>query len=397
MEMTAIKIIYTCCDEDLTKRRIVVKRGFIALRQAKQFIGVTMRSQTVLVNLFCVMKPAEIIQRYKLYHILFWICLFGAWYFFRYQDYSSNLLAFKITFLKVTDLAFMVYLTNYLLIPQLLYRKQYILFGLLFIVLVFGSSVLKMWIEGQIMQRPDLFAIFNKNFKVRFYDNVIPHFLLVSTGAAFKLLMDYAKAQRRMGEMAKEKAEAELNFLKSQINPHFVFNSLNAVYFLIDKENSVARQALHKFSDMLRYQLYECNDEKISIEKEIAYLKDYVDLQKLRREESDVVRFNCSNNVKGFSIQPLLLMTFVENSFKHLSHFGHGKKNVVDINADRVNGKFHFTVSNTVEYKSTREPIGGIGLKNVKRRLELLYPHKHKLQITEQNEEFKVELQLDLN
>ena len=230
------------------------------------------------------MRKGDFIGKYKLQHVLFWTLLFAGWYFFRYQDYSSRGLAAKITLLKVADLAFMVYVTNYLLIPQLLYKKKWVLFGLTFILFVFASSVGKMWIEGQMLHRPDLFSLFNGHFKIRFYDNVIPHFLLVSTGAAFKLLMDHAKAQRRLGEMAKEKAEAELNFLKSQINPHFLFNSLNSVYFLIDKKNPGAREALHKFSDMLRYQLYECNGDKIPIEKEIGYLQDYVDLQKLRRE-----------------------------------------------------------------------------------------------------------------
>src|SRR5215212_9617129 len=145
------------------------------------------------------MRATAIIQRYKLYHILFWLLLFGSWYFFRYQDYSSRTLAAKITFLKVADLALMVYITNYLLIPTFLYKKKYLLFGLLFITVVFGSSAIKMWIEGQIIGRPDLFSLFNGHFKVRFYDNVIPHFLLVSTGAAFKLLSDYARAQRRLG------------------------------------------------------------------------------------------------------------------------------------------------------------------------------------------------------
>jgi LytS/YehU family sensor histidine kinase len=278
----------------------------------------------------------------------------------------------------------MVYITNYLLIPQLLYKKKYFLFGLVFIAFVFGSSIGKMWIEGQLMHNPQLFNIFNGNFKIRFYDNVIPHFLLVITGASFKLLIDYARSQRRLGEMAKEKAEAELNFLKSQINPHFLFNSLNSVYFLIDKENPHARQALHKFSDMLRYQLYECNGDKIPIEKEISYLQDYVALQKLRREADDEVEFDCSESVKGFSIEPLLLMPFVENSFKHLSHHGNGRKNLVKINAEKANGEFHFSVTNTIEYTSTKEPVGGIGLKNVKRRLELLYPQSHLLEINEQ-------------
>jgi sensor histidine kinase YesM len=324
------------------------------------------------------------------------LLLFGLWYYFRYQDYSSRALAAKITLLKVADLAFMVYVTNYFLVPQLLYNKKYLLFSIAFVVFVFGSSAGKMWIEGQMMHNPQLFNIFHGNFKIRFYDNVIPHFLLVITGASFKLLIDYARSQRRLGEMAKEKAEAELNFLKSQINPHFLFNSLNSVYFLIDKENPHAREALHKFSDMLRYQLYECNGDKIPIEKEIGYLEDYVALQKLRREAGDEVQFDCSENVKGFTIEPLLLMPFVENSFKHLSHFSNGRKNLVKINADKANGEFHFTVTNTMEYTSTREPVGGIGLKNVRRRLELLYDGKHELKIKEEDHLFKIDLKIKI-
>lgn len=341
------------------------------------------------------MHNAPFLIKYKLHHFFFWMLIFGLWYFFRYQDYPSESLAMKITLLKVADLAFMVYVTNYLLIPYLFYRKKYFLFGLVFIVFVFASSVFKMYIEGQLTHSPQTFNLFDR-FKVRFYDNVIPHYLLVSTGAAFKLLIDYARVQRRLGEMAKEKAEAELNFLKSQINPHFLFNSLNSVYFLIEKENVPAREALHKFSDMLRYQLYECGDNKIAIEKEISYLQDYVDLQKLRRGEGDDVQFHYSPNVKGFLIEPFLLMPFVENSFKHLSHFSNGKKNLVKIEADRVNGEFHFNVCNTVEYTSTKTPAGGIGLKNVKRRLELLYPNKHVLEIKEQNNLFDIRLKLKI-
>lgn len=342
------------------------------------------------------MQNESFFFRNKLQHVCFWLLLFALWYYFRYQDYSSRSLAAKITLLKVADLAFMVYITNYFLVPQLLYKRKYLLFGITFVVFVFAGSAGKMWIEGQMMHNPQLFNIFHGNFKIRFYDNVIPHFLLVITGASFKLLIDYARSQRRLGEMAKEKAEAELNFLKSQINPHFLFNSLNSVYFLIDKENRHAREALHKFSDMLRYQLYECNGDKIPIEKEISYVRDYVALQKLRREAGDEVLFECSESVKGFLIEPLLLMPFVENSFKHLSHFSNGRKNLVKINADKGNGEFHFTVTNTIEYTSTREPVGGIGLKNVKRRLELLYNGKHELQIKEEDHFFKIDLKIKI-
>ncbi len=125
-----------------------------------------------------------------------------------------------------------------------------------------------------IIDNPELYN-WTSDIKARIYDNILPHFFLVIAGAAVKLILDYGNLQQRMAETAKEKAEAELNFLKSQINPHFVFNSLNSVYFLINKDNAHAREALHKFSEMLRYQLYEMNGEKIPIEKEIHYLKDY--------------------------------------------------------------------------------------------------------------------------
>jgi LytS/YehU family sensor histidine kinase len=296
---------------------------------------------------------------------------------------------------KVIDLAILVYVTNYILLPELLYKKRYVLFGVIYVLLVVGFSVLKMYTEGRIMGRPDLIN-FNSNLKVRIYDNVIPHFLLVSTGAAFKIMIDYARAQRRLGEMAKEKAEAELNFLKSQINPHFLFNSLNSVYFLIDKANPEARQALHKFSDMLRYQLYECNGEKIPVEKEISYLKDYVDLQRLRGADNTVVEFNYSPDVNGFLIEPLLLIPFVENSFKHLSHYNNGRPNTIRIDMQNTHTGFHFSVKNTTEGKQVNklDKERGIGLVNVKRRLELLYPGRHDLSVQRWGDQFEVDLRL---
>lgn len=342
------------------------------------------------------MAVPNFIYRYKLHHVLFWMLLFAGWYYFRYQDFSSRALALNITAIKVIDLALLVYLTNLVLIPRLLYKKKYAAFIIIYFLMIFISSLYKIHLIGNMLVKGE-FVVWD-NFKTRVYDNVIPHFLLVTAGAAVKLLMDYAKAQRRMGEMAKEKAEAELNFLKSQINPHFLFNSLNSVYFLIDKTNSEAREALHKFSDMLRYQLYELKGEKISIEKEIGYLKDYVDLQKLRRENCRV-EFNCSPDVKGFYIEPLILIPFVENSFKHLSHFNNGKSNEVTIGIGRENGEMRFSVTNTTEGKQIPGLLkqGGIGLANVKRRLELLYPDKHKLQINEKEGWFDIKLMIKID
>ncbi|HET6723799.1 MAG TPA: histidine kinase [Chitinophagaceae bacterium] len=325
---------------------------------------------------------------------MFWLLLFGLWFMLRYEGYATQWLAFKITFIKIVDLMLMVYTTNYLLIPFLLYKKRYALFVLLFIGMILTSSFTKMYIIGLVANAPTIFL--GGNLKARIYDNVIPHFFLVIAGAAFKLMFDQLRLQKKIAELAKENAEAELNFLKSQINPHFLFNSLNSVYFLIDKSNPDARQALHTFSDMLRYQLYEANGEKIPIEKEINYLQDYVHLQQLRKDENYKVQFNCSPEVKNFSIEPLLLIPFVENAFKHISHKTN-EANFVKVDLARSNGYFEFAVENSREKGiHTTEQHGGIGMTNVKRRLELLYPDTHQLDVMDDANTFRINLKLKI-
>lgn len=343
------------------------------------------------------MDVRRIITRYKLHHIGLWLLLLLGWHFFRMEDYDKYWpgKGWWISIVKVSHLAMLVYLTNYLLIPQLLYKKKYLLFGIGFLVLVFIFSIIKLYVEFSIMNIP--FSVIWDDLKERAYDNIIPHLLLVSTGAAFKLILDYARAQRRLGEMAKEKAETELNFLKSQINPHFLFNSLNSIYFLIDKKNTDARQALLQFSDMLRYQLYDCNASTIAIEKEVRFLEDYIRLQKLRKDQQYEVAVNIGNNVNGFSITPLLLVPLVENAFKHISHH-HEAKNFVHVELKRQNGTFSFIVENSKDdHQRVTEPAGGIGLANVKRRLELLYPGKHELNIANSETKFTVALNIHLS
>ena len=332
--------------------------------------------------------------KYKLHHVFFWMLVFGFWYFLRYQDYTVPGRAFLITLIKVIDLAAMVYITNYILLPQLFYKKKYGWFVLAFFLLVISSSVLKMNILGRIMDAPQLYSL-SGGLKQRIYDNVIPHFFLVIAGAAIKLMFDYSRLQQKMAETAKEKAEAELNFLKSQINPHFLFNSLNSVYFLIDKNNVEARESLHKFSDMLRYQLYEVNGAKIPVEREISYLEDYVDLQKLRKDEHYTVSFNHSPDVSGFSIEPLLLIPFVENAFKHVSSHA-DKDNFVKLELTRNNGQFIFSTENSKDRVKTTNTYSGIGLNNVKRRLELLYPGRHELTISDEKDIYRVDLKLKI-
>lgn len=339
------------------------------------------------------MHNAPFFIKYKLHHIIFWMLVLGTWFFLRKENYASPDIAFVVTLIKVADLALLIYVTNYVLIPLLLYKKKYVWFGLTFVLMILSSSVIKMRFLGILIDNPALYN-WSVDLKSRLYDNILPHFFLVIAGVAVKLMFDYGKLQQRMAETAKEKAEAELNFLKSQINPHFVFNSLNSVYFLINKENADARGALHKFSEMLRYQLYEMNGEKIPVEKEIHYLMDYTDLQQLRKDEKYNVEFYCAPEVKNFMIEPLLLIPFVENAFKHISHYNE-KLNSVRIKMTCNNGTFDFNIENSTEPNKVSHQ-GGIGLENVKRRLELLYPGKHKLEINEVDDIFIVDLKLEV-
>ena len=296
---------------------------------------------------------------------------------------------------KVVDLALLVYVTNYLLIPRLLYHKHYWFFGICFLLMILASSLVKMYILARLMGNPQAFDLSN-NLKGRIYDNVLPHILLVSTGAAFKLLLDQLRSQKKMAELAREKSEAELNFLKSQINPHFVFNSLNSIYFLIDKENTEARNTLLRFADLLRYQLYKCNENSIGIEKEVEFLKDYIHLQELRKDKQYEISLSIAPGLKGFSIPPLLLIPFVENAFKHISHHLQ-ENNYVKVEMNRVNGHFTFAVKNSKDDRErSTEPAGGIGLNNVKRRLDLLFPGRHQLRIQNTESTFEVKLELQV-
>jgi len=343
------------------------------------------------------MNIRQTLLRWKVHHVLLWLIIFLGWFFFRYQDFPTISVALKEVSVKVATLASLVYISNYWLVPYFLYKKRYAGFAALYLSIIFIFGTLKVYINT-LMLEPFFKESLFTDFKARFYDNIIPLFLLVTTGVAAKIVVDYIRTQRRLTEISKEKAEAELKFLKSQINPHFLFNSINSIYFLIDKNNPVARQTLLQFSQLLRYQLYDCNGDSIPIEKEMNYLRDYVELQQLRRDQKYKVNLQLDESLKNFNVVPLLFIPFVENAFKHISHYSN-RPNTIDIMANRENGTFRLQVDNTKEDNQavSIQEAGGIGLANVKRRLELLYPGKHRLVISDSGDTYSVHLQLDLS
>jgi two-component system, LytTR family, sensor kinase len=205
------------------------------------------------------------------------------------------------------------------------------------------------------------------------------------------------ETQKLKAELINQKQAGELALLRFQINPHFLFNTLNNIYSLVYKKSDDAPEAVMKLSSIMRYTLYDANTEKVPLEKEIDFLKSFIELQNLRIKASNFVDFRVSGPVETVTVAPMLFISFVENAFKH------GMKKVqspgILINLVVAEKRIIFEV---VNYDKTNDPpnkdnVGGIGLQNIKRRLELLYGNKHKLDICRENEKFIVKLEIEIS
>jgi LytS/YehU family sensor histidine kinase len=290
-------------------------------------------------------------------------------------------------------LALIIYANLLVLIPRFLLQKRATAYILGLVISVGTYILLKnlhdQYLQGYILQRP------NQHFFQYSYYNFSIALFYLTFSIALHLSKEWYFQREELRRIAMEKITAELEYLKAQINPHFVFNSINTIYFQIDKENITARETLSVFSDLLRYQLYECSGDEIAIEKEVTYLRNYVALQKVRRDEQYKIVFTADQSLRGFAIAPLMIIPFVENAFKHVSH--HPERNEIKIDLFKVNDRVHLTVFNTKDHPHpARSEHEGIGLKNVKRRLELLYPQKHMLDIQDDEYSFKITLELKI-
>ncbi|MFU8844829.1 MAG: sensor histidine kinase [Bacteroidales bacterium] len=192
-------------------------------------------------------------------------------------------------------------------------------------------------------------------------------------------------------------AEAESNMLKSQINPHFLFNTLNNIYSMAQLQSEKTPDAIHRLSEMLRYVIYDCNEKFVPLEKEIQYLRSYIELQLLRDEKMNKVRYSFKSIDPGALIAPMLLIPFIENSFKHWK-IDDPEDSYIDIDVQTSKSQLHFRIENTKPGWNTKlSPGSGIGLENVRKRLNLIYPGKHKLVIQDSTRIYKVELNIDLH
>lgn len=335
------------------------------------------------------------IFRRKLHHVLFWIAYFVFWTIYTTSYYHSKpLIAFAVTSIFFVGQAGTAYTTAYFLMPRFFNTRRYVLFAVLTVIT---------WLIGSLFITTAFIAFMQAIFPTsRFtFREIFPN-MLMGNGymlflfMAIKTIKEKLTRTNREQLLEKEKTENELRFLKSQMNPHFLFNAINSIYILIRKDSEMAASTLARFADMLRYQLYECNTDRIPIEKEVAYLSNYIEMERLRKGNTVITAFNVDEEVQHFSIAPLLIIPFVENAFKYVSAFP-DKQNSVNIFLNYKDPIFECRVENTIDENAmdaVDRSYGGIGLENVKRRLELIYNGRHVLQIDSSNNAYKVSLSI---
>ena len=349
-------------------------------------------------------------SKYKLYHIPFWL-------FYNYLLWvlaignpakAASTLLFTPMIVKylfyVTFPALAVYFNLYFLIPRWLERGKFTLYITFLVLTIVVASILIVpgyYISAH-LYGSTVKKVYGEDcwYKI-FIANPLPATIATMTlGMSIKLTKNWLQTQRRQQALENEKLETELNFLKYQFNPHFLFNTINSIFFLIHKNPDKASSSLAKFSELLRYQLYECNDEQILLSKEIDCLRNSIELEKLRQNDNFDVELQVNTPYTGDAgIAPFILMTFVENAFKHVSKHADLPNWIrIVVNLDPERRQLNFYVANSTAHHSLTDVVryGGIGLKNVQRRLDLIYPGQHELNIQSYDSRFEVRLQLGL-
>lgn len=325
--------------------------------------------------------------RYKLLHIAIWTALSLVMLAVYYDPAGSFWLQWLEAIVLTAVCIPLFYLAAYWLIPKFLYKKQFVRYISSVLGLVVANTALSFVVCRLIYHLVTGHPFLPSGqtgiqlVNVLMWDNIIAF----AVASALKIMSDRFRMERQLLQAEKEKVTTELAFLRSQVNPHFLFNIMNTIYFQIHKENTTARESVEKLSQMLRYQLYECNTDRIEIGKELDYIRHYVTMQSLRMEKGLDIRLEIDEDLSGFRIAPLLILPLVENAFKHISHDKDLPHNRILIHLKQDGaGCFTIHVANTCAAQPAARHLlhaGGLGVQNLKRRLELLYPDRHTLQV----------------
>lgn len=283
------------------------------------------------------------------------------------------------------------YLNSKVLIPSLFYKKKYLLYGLCVMACLLFAVILHA-VFFAIILLPD----FDFSLTKTLWFNAPTLLLTIAASTAFTMISDRISEENRALQREQENMKTELSFLRSQISPHFIFNILNNIVALVRLKSNELEPTVMKLSGLLQYMLYETDEEKVSIKTETEYLQAYIDLQKQRFGKKVDISTSIQIENEFDEIEPMLLIPFIENAFKH----GVGTIDDPQISVDilTVDGNLTFSVKNkySTDINDAKDPASGIGLANVSRRLNLLYGINHHLSIEKDNEWFNVMLTLKL-
>lgn len=326
-------------------------------------------------------------------HIIFWlanIALYSSTTILTGGFTTAALLSGILHFLI---LAAVVYINLNWLLPRYLQTEKYLRYFSLFVITItIGTMALgyaeHYYLNKHLHTNPPI-TLFDA-----MYGNAIAcsGFLVVTS--TIKFTLEAFRQRKRAAELEVTNLKNELLYLKAQMNPHFLFNSINSIYASIDKHNEAARQMLLKFSDILRYQLYECDDDFVLYSNEVKYLKSYIELQKTRKNDNVTITYTFNTVVADNKIPPLLFIPFVENAFKYVTT-DDNNQNYIHIEMSATAQHLQFTCINSKENTTRGTSKQGIGIANVKRRLALLFDKNYDLIIKDTADTFSVYLNIN--
>ncbi|HSZ72035.1 MAG TPA: histidine kinase [Cytophagaceae bacterium] len=353
------------------------------------------------------MKTLKFERLTILLHVLAWAILFFFPFFGR--DTFSLHFIIKSAF-HIAVLASFFYLNMFILIPNYLFQKKigiYVCTVLIGIVLVMCIYLLfdQWWMEisdNYTALKPNRSRLSSpgrqrtpRSIGFRMIFPLISSLMVFGISTSLRTINEYLKKEKLQKETANEKLNSELAFLKSQINPHFLFNTLNNLYSLAHSRSSNTANAIMKLSELMRYMLEDTAGKKMQLYRELEYIKNYLELQRLRIDESVKVELLIEGDFTNKTIEPLLLIPFIENAFKH--GISYQENSFIRVELISNDHQLILKVENSVSsQKAEKDDVSGIGLKNVRKRLELLYAGMHHLTIQQNENRYFVNLIIDL-
>lgn len=326
-----------------------------------------------------------------LIHVLFWVYMLNQQLYYLYLNKTYDYF-WTDTLVTYTLAAFNFYVV-YFSLPFLIRNKNKLLSIVLGTVMIIAIAFCRYGFDVVFWR--DIMKASPKMLQYMdewLFNNIRLSVIYAVYAVLIKFAIDWFESQKIKAEMVNQSQTSELALLRSQVNPHFLFNTLNNIYSLVCQKSEDAPEAIMKLSAIMRYMLYDATTDKVLLEKEIEYLQSFIQLQKLRSRQQNFAELVIHGNVNGRTIAPMLLIPFVENAFKH------GSRNVphpgIRITLNSEPGKLSFEVMNHIRKNTiaSKDQTGGIGLPNIKRRLDLLYPGKYDLEIKEENDIYNVKL-----